>query len=65
MQIQTKKVAKNFRLDPSLIKGAQKILGAKTETETIESALSELIYQEKIKKLIEHTGGKFKFEGLN
>ncbi|TAL27168.1 MAG: hypothetical protein EPN94_01960 [Nitrospirae bacterium] len=65
MQTITKKVAKHFRLNESLIKDAQKILGAKTETETIESALSEMIYQEKIRKLIEQTKGKYKFEGLN
>ncbi|KAF0146082.1 MAG: Uncharacterized protein FD156_450 [Nitrospirae bacterium] len=65
MQTATKKVAKHFRLDETLIKNAQKILRAKTETETIESALSDVIYQEKIRKFIEQTKGKFKFEGLN
>ncbi len=65
METITKKVAKHFRLNESLIKDAQKILGAKTETETIESALSEMIYQEKMRKLIEQTKGKYKFEGLN
>ena len=48
-----------------MIKSAQKILGSKTETETIEAALSEVIYQEKMRKFIEQTAGKFKFEGLN
>jgi len=65
MQSEIKKTAKHFRLDETLIKNAQKILGAKTETETIESALSDVIYQEKMRKLIEQTKGKFKFEGLN
>jgi hypothetical protein len=65
MQNLTKKTAKHFRLDTSLIKDAQKILGAKTETETIEAALSEMIYQEKMRKLIEQTKGKYKFVGLN
>ena len=65
MQTITKKIAKHFRLDEILIKDAQKILGAKTETETIESALSDVIYREKMRKLIEQTKGKFKFEGLN
>ncbi|MEW6409323.1 MAG: type II toxin-antitoxin system VapB family antitoxin [Nitrospirota bacterium] len=64
MHITTKKVAKHFRLNSDLIKEAQQILGAKTETETIEVALSEVIYQEKVRKLIEQTSGKFKFEGL-
>jgi Arc/MetJ family transcription regulator len=65
MRTATKKIAKHFRLDETLIKDAQKILGAKTETETIEAALSDVIYQEKMRKFIEQTKGKFKFEGLN
>jgi len=65
MQVELKKVAKHFRLNQTLIKDAQKILRVKTETETIESALSDVIYQEKMRKFIEQTGGKFKFEGLN
>lgn len=64
MQTVTKKTAKHFRLDASMIKNAQKILGSKTETEAIETALAEVIYQEKIRKFIEQTAGKFKFEGL-
>lgn len=34
---------KHFRLDPSKIRKAQKLLGAKTETETISKALDEVI----------------------
>lgn len=64
MRIAAKKTAKHFRLDATIIKSAQKILGSKTETETIETALSEVIYQEKMRKFIEQTAGKFKFEGL-
>ncbi len=52
MQNVTKKVAKHFRLDENLIKDAQKILKAKTETEAVETALSEVIYQEKIRKIL-------------
>jgi len=65
MQTVTKKTAKHFRLDATMIKSAQKILGANTETEAIETALTEVIYQEKMRKFIEQTAGKFKFEGLN
>ncbi len=65
MQNVMKKVAKHFRLDENLIKNAQKILKTKTETEAVETALSEVIYQEKMRKFIEQTGGKFNFEGLN
>ncbi len=64
MQTATKKTAKHFRLDGTMIKSAQKILGSKTETEAIETALAEVIYQEKMRKFIEQTSGKFKFEGL-
>ena len=65
MQNVIKKVAKHFRLDENLIKDAQKILKTKTETEAVETALSEVIYQEKMRKFLERTGGKFNFEGLN
>jgi len=64
MQTVTKKTAKHFRLDEAMIRNAQKILGSKTETEAIETALAEVIYQEKMRKFIEQTAGKFKFEGL-
>jgi hypothetical protein len=64
METATKKIAKHFRLSQEMIKNAQKILGAKTETETIEAALAEVIYQEKMRKLIEQTSGKYKFEGI-
>jgi hypothetical protein len=64
MQTTSRKTAKHFRLDEAMIKNAQKILGSKTETETIETALSEIIYQEKMRKFIEQTSGKFRFEGL-
>ena len=65
MRTATKKTAKHFRLDETMIKSAQKILGSEDETEAIETALAEIIYQEKIRKFIEQTSGKFKFEGLN
>jgi hypothetical protein len=39
MPIQTTRSHKYFRLDPLKLKRAQKALGAKTETETIERAL--------------------------
>ncbi len=55
---------KHFRLNDAMIKNAQKILGSKTATEAIETALAEVIYQEKMRKFIEQTTGKLKFEGL-
>lgn len=65
MQKATAKTPKHFRLDESLIRSAQKILGTKTETETIELALSEVVYQEKVKKFIKETAGQFAFRGLD
>jgi len=41
----TRTVHKHFKLDPSKIRRAQKLLGARTETETIERALDEAISQ--------------------
>lgn len=64
MQTVTKKTAKHFRLDEAMIRNAQKILGSRTETEAIETALAEVIYREKMRKFIEETAGKFEFEGL-
>jgi len=49
MQTAAKKIVKHYRMDATLIKNVQKILGAKTETETIEIALAEVIYQEKMR----------------
>ena len=31
----------------------------------LETALAEVIYQEKMRKFIEQTAGKYKFEGLS
>jgi hypothetical protein len=64
MQTVTKKTAKHFRLDQTMIKSAQKILGAKTETEAIESALAEVIYKEKMRKFIGQTAGTKRSKGL-
>ena len=64
MQTATKKTAKHFKLDQTMLKSAQKILGAKTETEAIESALAEVIYQEKMRKFIGQTAGTKRSKGL-
>ena len=65
MRTATRKSIKHFRLNKATLKSAKRILGSRTETETIETALAEVIYQEKMRKFIEQTAGKFKFEGLN
>jgi hypothetical protein len=53
-----------LRFDETLIKDTKTILGAKTETEMIEVALSDAIYQDKMRIFIEQTKGKFKFRGF-
>lgn len=42
------KVPKTFRLDPRKITAAQRILGAKTQTEAIEEALDMIIFRERL-----------------
>jgi len=48
-----KRVDKYFRLDPAKIKRVQKLLKARTETETIERALDLAIAECKRKRLAE------------
>ena len=40
------KKRKNFYLDESVIKKAKKILGAKTETEAVQKALEQIVFEE-------------------
>ena len=42
-EMKTGLIHKHFRLDAAKIKRAKKIIGAKTETETIERALDQVI----------------------
>jgi hypothetical protein len=42
---------KHFLLDPRKIRKAQKLLGAKTETETVERALDEVITERERNRL--------------
>lgn len=59
------KARKQFILDPSKIKKAQKLLKAKTETETIERALDDLLVGEEIVKRLRKMAGKFKIEDMD
>ncbi len=59
------KVRKQFILDPSKIKRAQKILKARTETETIERALDDLLTGEDIARQIKKMAGKMKIENMD
>ena len=49
---------KNFNLDQKKILLAKRILGAKTETEAIDSALDLVVFREEIVKSLEKVAGK-------
>ncbi|ODS34240.1 MAG: ERCC4-like helicase [Candidatus Scalindua rubra] len=53
---------KNFYLDETKIKGAQKILETKTETETIDRALDLVLFRKEILDSLKKTKGKGKVE---
>jgi predicted RNA binding protein with dsRBD fold (UPF0201 family) len=53
---------KNFYLDEIKIKGAQKILETKTETETIDRALDLVLFRKEILDSLRKTKGKGKVE---
>ncbi len=55
---------KNYYLDETKIKGAQKILEAKTETETIDRALDLVLFRNEILDSLKKTRGKGKVEQL-
>lgn len=55
---------KNYYLDEAKIKGAQKILEAKTETETIDRALDLVLFRKEILNSLKKTKGKGKVEQL-
>ena len=42
-ETKTTRTRKHFRLDPAKIERARKIIGARTQTETIERALDQVI----------------------
>ena len=49
---------KNFNLDQNKVKKAQKILSAKTETETIHRALDLVVFQRDILKTLDQVKGR-------
>lgn len=59
------KARKQFILDPQKIKKAQKILHVRTETETIERALDDLIISNEIAKRLKKMAGHFKIEDMD
>ena len=49
---------KNFNLDEIKLKKAQRILRAKTETETIDQALNLVVFRKEILDSLKRTKGK-------
>jgi hypothetical protein len=49
---------KNYYLDENKIRRARAILGAKTETEAIDAALSLVVFRKEILKSLEKVAGK-------
>lgn len=43
-----RKIARTFRLTPGKVEAAQRILGAPTATETIETALDLVVFREEL-----------------
>lgn len=52
----------SIRLDTKLADEAMKVLHAKSRTEAVHMALSEVVALEKFKELMVKHGGKLKFE---
>jgi len=55
---------KHFRLDTGKIRRAQKVLKAKTETETIERALDAVIAEEARDRLVQAANERFITSGI-
>ncbi len=53
----------SIRLDTDLADEAAKVLGAKSRTEAIHAALSEIVALKRFQKLMKTYGGKLTFEG--
>ena len=46
--VRSRKVSKTFRLTPGKLASAQRILGAATATETIETALDMVVFRQQL-----------------
>jgi hypothetical protein len=57
-------IHKHFRLDSIKLKRAQKVLEARTETETVERALDLAISEYQRNKLVEEANQKFLRSGI-
>lgn len=54
------KALTSLRLDETLVRKAQKILGTKSKTETIQTSLEGVLEMEKHRRLIKRYSGKAK-----
>jgi hypothetical protein len=54
------KALTSLRIDHELVRKAQKVLGAKNRTQTIEMSLEAVVEMEKHRKLIKRYSGKAK-----
>lgn len=55
----------SIRLDTKLADEATKLLGAKSRTEAVHTALRELVATEKFKRLMRRYRGKLAFAGVD
>lgn len=59
------KVRKQFILENTLIKKAQKILGTSTETETVQKALRDVVVRKEIWDAHRKLAGRLKIENMD
>lgn len=59
VSVRQHKIRKTYRLNPDLIEEVRRILGAVTETETIERALEQIRFKTDLKKWIDRTTGRY------
>ncbi len=55
----------SIRLDTDLADEAVKVLGAKSRTEAIHTALREMVALKRFKSLMKKNSGKLRFSGLD
>jgi hypothetical protein len=64
MAVRPTRTHKHFQLDSAKIKRAQKALGAKTETETLERALDSVIAEERRNRVLREANREFFRSGI-
>jgi hypothetical protein len=64
MAVTRTRTHKHFQLDSAKIKRAQKALGARTETETLERALDRVIAEERRNRVLREANEQFFRSGI-